>query len=74
LFYNKNVEEAKKAIKRVELALKDINLPDFPGLKISISYGFAEWDSESSISIEDLLRRADIEMYKQKFDKKASYD
>jgi len=73
LFYNKNVEEAKKAIKRVELALKDINLPDFPGLKISISYGFAEWNSEGSISIEDLFRRADIEMYKQKFDKKASY-
>jgi len=72
LFYNKSIEEAKKAIERVELALRDINLPDFPELRISISYGFAEWDSEGPISIEDLLRKADIEMYKQKFDKKAS--
>ena len=72
LFYNKSIEEAKKAIERVELALRDINLPDFPELRISISYGFAEWDSEGPVSIEDLLRKADIEMYKQKFDKKAS--
>lgn len=70
LFLDLHILEAQRVIERIQRKLEDVKFKDFPDLRISVSYGFSEWSQGSGISIEEALKEADLEMYKNKFQKK----
>lgn len=57
-------------MRRIESALSDTKIDNVSGLKISISYGLAEGSVESQATFEEILKSADISMYRQKVSKK----
>ncbi|GAB4310273.1 diguanylate cyclase [Pseudothermotoga elfii] len=70
IFDDADLNEAENVMRRIESALSDTKIDDVSGLKISISYGLAEGSVESQATFEEILKSADISMYRQKVSKK----
>jgi len=69
-FVDLQIQEAQQVIQRIENKLASVEFEDFPGLRISVSHGFSQWSQGFGISIEEALKEADLEMYKNKSQKK----
>ncbi|WP_241240741.1 GGDEF domain-containing protein [Thermotoga sp. Ku-13t] len=69
LFPELQIQEAQQVVERIEKKLPNIEFEDFPGLRISVSYGFSRWSKDCGISIEEALKEADLEMYRRKKEK-----
>ncbi len=74
LFFDLKIQEAEQVVQRIQSFLEQVKFKDFPSLNISLSYGFSQWTTDSTVSIEDALREADLQMYKAKFEKKRGFD
>lgn len=57
LFLDLQIQEAQQVVERIEKRLARIEFEDFPGLRISVSYGFSQWSQDSGMSIEEALKR-----------------
>lgn len=70
LFRDLQIQEAHRIIERIQNKLKHVRFENFPELKISVSYGFSQWSKDSKESIEEALKKADLQMYQKKYEKK----
>jgi diguanylate cyclase (GGDEF)-like protein/PAS domain S-box-containing protein len=66
IFPDCRLQEVKSIWRRVEASLKERNSDSSVGFKISASYGFAETNSEKSLSCDEILQIADTRMYNHK--------
>lgn len=73
LFLNLKMQEAEQVVQRIQNSLEKIEFRNFPDLRISLSYGFSQWIADTGKNIEDVLREADLQMYKKKFEKKRNF-
>lgn len=65
VFPETTMEEANKAWCRICKRVEEINKSTHK-YSLSLSYGFCEHSIENKISIEELIKKADLEMYKKK--------
>lgn len=73
LFFDLPIQEAEQVVQRIQNSLERVRFKDFPNLSISLSYGFSRWTEDSGVNIEDVLKEADLQMYKKKFEKKKDF-
>ncbi|WZL72387.1 GGDEF domain-containing protein [Clostridiaceae bacterium 35-E11] len=66
IFPNTTRKQAVKVWNRICEKISEINKYGLYQYDISLSCGFSEYDSNSEISVEDLVKNADREMYKKK--------
>jgi len=66
IFNNLNMMEARHELESVTNQIDEHNLISNNPYDISISYGFAEYNKEECNSIDDLIEKADNEMYQNK--------
>lgn len=67
VFPETSMKEANKAWRRILKSVKEIN-KDNKKYNLSFSYGFYEYskETEKKLTVNELIKRADIEMYKVK--------
>ncbi len=64
LFSGSSALEARQAVDRLMAAVEEHNRESSPA--ISLSIGLADWDPESDETLDELMKRADREMYVHK--------
>jgi len=72
ILYKATIREANIVLARIQNKIDEFNTKIQKPYKIQISYGFAEYSPTSNLSIEDLIKIADENMYKVKKEKKKS--
>jgi len=72
ILYKATIREANIVLTRIQNKIDEFNAKVQKPYKIQISYGFAEYSPTSNLSIEDLIKIADENMYKVKKEKKKS--
>jgi len=70
IFPGVNVKRAKEIWQRIEQHLKQLDKEKDHPYPIKVSYGFAEYNSETDLSADELINIADKQMYKDKQRKK----
>lgn len=65
---------ARRVTARLEERLEESNASEEADYKLSLSFGEIHFDPESTLSLEELLTRADHVMYEQKQNKKRTLD
>ncbi|MGC9367140.1 MAG: sensor domain-containing diguanylate cyclase [bacterium] len=66
IFPDCQIEQAVKIWERVEIQIKQYNKHTESKYPISFSHGFAEYNPDKNISVQDLIANSDKEMYKMK--------
>lgn len=66
IFPGCTIEEAELIWYRLEYSIKQYNLKNNKPYKVSVSYGFAEYNPEDNIDIIEFVAIADRRMYQQK--------
>ena len=69
VFPKTNLSYAKKILRRVCSQIEIANDSKAYQYDIDLSYGFAEFSTDREINVNDLIRKADKEMYKKKMAK-----
>ncbi len=61
-----SLEQCGYVCRVIENTLQDYNLTHMPPYHLSFSYGLAEFDPNNPLTVDELIRIADIEMYRNK--------
>lgn len=71
VFPGATIEEVHKILNRINLRLEESNKNN-NSYSFSLSYGFCEYkkETECEMTLSDLIKKADLEMYKKKLQKK----
>lgn len=74
VFSQTTVKETNKVLRRICRRLEKINKSN-DNYNLSLSYGFYEYNKkmQREVSINDLIKRADSEMYKKKMQKRRNF-
>lgn len=65
LFRDTEAGEAEKIMQRIVTTLSLVK-PEVPDCTISVSYGLSEGVVDAQVTLEDLVKKADVEMYDRK--------
>lgn len=66
IFPDCNIDQVNIIWQRVDKEIEKYNSSVVDHQIIKLSYGFAEYNPENNISVEEIIVRADMEMYKEK--------
>lgn len=69
LSLNAEANKMKPVLRRINDQLRTRTIHDIP---IDFSFGFSTFSPDDRISVEELIKSADAEMYEQKLHKKAT--
>lgn len=75
VFPETTIKESNKIWYRICRRIEQINNNDNNNYNLSLSYGFYEYSREihKEIYVNDLIKKADIEMYKKKTKKRRNF-